>query len=617
MNKLLFICVLFISFSKIHAQGSAILSYDKEVNFDGKKKKTTYSYNIKVGSKNDHELGDLNIVYQEGNNVEIHEAAIYTINDKKIRALKKKDFHDRSYNREVTYHDDTYEKYASLKSSTYPHIIKFSYTITESEFLYLANWFPKIYESIPTLKSSLQVTYPSGYKVRINASPKFQFSEENNEEFIIKKWLCNENQVIKKEENAPSFYSLIDKVQIIPEIIKYGEEYKVNSWKDYGNWVDLLNQGLSDLTPKEIIKIHELTDHLTSDEEKVKVLYNYLQDHTRYINISLGIGGLKPHPASYVCENKYGDCKALTNYMHSMLKEINIPSYFVDVYAGDTPVEIDYSFPSQQFNHVILGVVIDTDTVFLENTSKINPYNYLGSFTQNRKGLWVEKDESKLVDLPSLSKENTRDSISYSFIDTEESSLPKVQISIHSQRGELFEILNAYSTKQESKLKKVLEHYIIPFDIKTITNVDLKKGDRNTPSIQVKVEAEYEKIYRKIGGLSVITPPKVIDIELEKPGKRVNPYWINIVLNKVEKYSYPLKGYTQSDVELPKEFHLKTSFGEYNEFYSMNEGVINLERNIYIKSNKINLEQYEDFYTFYKAIELRSKKSSIIIKKQL
>lgn len=52
-----------------------------------------------------------------------------------------------------------------------------------------------------------------------------------------------------------------------------------------------------------------------------------MQQNTRYISIQLGIGGWQPFDAEYVAQKKYGDCKALTNYMFSLLKEAALDQF--------------------------------------------------------------------------------------------------------------------------------------------------------------------------------------------------------------------------------------------------------------------------------------------------
>src|SRR5574342_1196313 len=102
----------------------------------------------------------------------------------------------------------------------------------------------------------------------------------------------------------------------------------MNSWQDFGKFIYALKQGRDELPPEIKQKVHELTDGIADTKEKINVLYGYMQKNTRYVSIQLGIGGWQPFDAKYVAKKGYGDCKALSNYMYSILKEAGIKSYY-------------------------------------------------------------------------------------------------------------------------------------------------------------------------------------------------------------------------------------------------------------------------------------------------
>ena len=114
-------------------------------------------------------------------------------------------------------------------------------------------------------------------------------------------------------------------------------EYKgsMNTWNDYAKFYGSLQKGPGDILPDETKqKVHELIRDIKDPETNVAVLYNYLQQNTHYVGIQLGIGGWQTYDASYVATKKYGDCKALSNFMVSLLKEAGIKGHAVVIEAG-------------------------------------------------------------------------------------------------------------------------------------------------------------------------------------------------------------------------------------------------------------------------------------------
>jgi len=109
-----------------------------------------------------------------------------------------------------------------------------------------------------------------------------------------------------------------------------------------------------------------------------------------------------------VHETSYGDCKALSNYMKSMLDAAGIEACYAIVRAGDDDVYLNSEFPSNQFNHVIVCVPGGKDTIWLECTSQRIPFNYIGTFTDDRYALLITEDGGRLAHTRRYSSENLR-----------------------------------------------------------------------------------------------------------------------------------------------------------------------------------------------------------------
>ena len=186
---------------------------------------------------------------------------------------------------------------------------------------------------------------------------------------------------IEREPYAIPIYEHTPTVILAPtEFSYYGTDGDLSTWKSYGNWICQLIEDKMELPEERIHFLEELVATQNDTLSKVKAIYKYLQEETRYVSVQLGIGGFEPLSAQKVDEVKYGDCKALVNYMRAMLNAVGINSYYTLINAGRSAKKIIPEFPSQDFNHVILCVPVSNDTVFLECTDQFSPFGFFRQF---------------------------------------------------------------------------------------------------------------------------------------------------------------------------------------------------------------------------------------------
>ncbi|HEY6900318.1 MAG TPA: hypothetical protein VI233_06735, partial [Puia sp.] len=106
-----------------------------------------------------------------------------------------------------------------------------------------------------------------------------------------------------------------------------------------------------------------------------------------------------PFDAAYVYTKRYGDCKALANYMIALLKEAGIRGATVLIRAGAAP-SMDTSFACAQFNHAIAVAFTGKDSVWLECTSPVLPAGYLGAATSDKDALLLGPSNGVVVHTP-------------------------------------------------------------------------------------------------------------------------------------------------------------------------------------------------------------------------
>jgi len=326
---------------------------------------------------------------------------LYDAAGKELRHFKKKDMEDQPEFDGSSFVNDERVKVANLFANTYPYTVEFEEEDELTELIPIGDWYPQGDLSHSVEKSLYRITVPADYAIRyrmLNSGITPVIGTVNNK--VTYTWEAH-NLIALEESPYSNYLMYVPHLMIgLSNVEMGGYKGSMSTWNDYARFYGSLQKGRDQLPEETKQKVHELTNGLTSQQAKVDVLYNYLQQNSHYVGIQLGIGGWQTYDAAYVAKNKYGDCKALSNFMISLLKEAGIKGHAVVIKGGEDYIDFVTDFTHDPFNHVICCVPLDKDTIWLECTDQFLPPGYLSEFTSNRYGLLIDDNGGSLVHTP-------------------------------------------------------------------------------------------------------------------------------------------------------------------------------------------------------------------------
>jgi hypothetical protein len=544
--------------------------------------------------------------------VDIH---VYDAAGKVIKKYHKSDMYDGLASDNETLVTD--ERFLGLKHtvSNYPETIEVEYEENLSSFIGLPNW--DIQDQVEQSVQNAQC------KVLSNSEVGFRYKNKNISITPVKAnegsldsytWQVKNIKAIKKEENSMAWTVLPHILFATNKFEFYGVPGDISTWQNYGKWQQILNTDVCALSPQRILEIKKMTDTIKTDKEKAKFLYKYMQQSMRYVSIQLGLGGFKPFPATFVDEKKYGDCKALSNYMRALLKAVGINAYYTIINAGTNAEPADYTFAHNPFNHVILCVPFKNDTTWLECTSSTQPFGVLGTFTENRHALVVTEDGGKLMNTPrSTSQENQFNSEAHIKLDADGGAQAHVKILSTGEYREL------YVEMASIKLDEQKEFLLRDLHIKQPSTFDFK-SDQDVGGVkEINLDLEYDKFCDVISGDKQFYRPLAFNLwgatmpVLEK--RRTDFY-----------FEHPMQKSCITTIDLPAGFEVETlptnvslkfSYGNYeiNYTYDAVKNEVVSKAKFVLNTQVIPAAKYTEMQQYMDGIAKAQNKKLVIRKK--
>lgn len=326
---------------------------------------------------------------------------LFDANGKELKKIRKSDMEDWSAAGSGILMTDSRVKLYHFYDRTYPYSVSFEEEVEQSGLFVLPEWQPQASPSMAVETSRLVVSTPAGYPLRYKQYGYAKETEEESRGGRVYTWEIRDRPAVKQEPFAPSWSKVEPDVRLASgEFEEGGYKGRLYSWSDMGQFVEDLYRGRDQLPEEAKRKVHELINGVTDDRQKIGILYSWLQQDTHYVAIELGIGGWQPFDAKEVYTKKYGDCKALSNYMVALLKEAGIRACNVLIMSGDRAPAMDTGFVCSQFNHAIVLAFSGNDSVWLECTNPYLPAGYLSSFTADRDALLLDDHGGHVVHTP-------------------------------------------------------------------------------------------------------------------------------------------------------------------------------------------------------------------------
>lgn len=555
--------------------------------------------------------------YDKLREVKSIEGVLYDASGNKIKSLKKSDIKDLSGTSDISLADDNRIKLHGFYHRLYPYTVEYEVEVVYNGSFFFPAWDPVDNEKIAVVQSGLSVVVPADFTFRYKA---FNYKGEpeirNEKSSKIYRWEIKNVEPIELEYAFPSWDYIAPMVYLAPakfQLEKYTGD--MSTWQGLGEFMYTLNAGRDKLPDNIRQTVHQLTDGVSDAKQKISILYKYMQQNTRYISIQLGIGGWQTFDANYVATKKYGDCKALSNYMYALLKEAGIKSCYTLVKAGKNSNYLREDFPSNQFNHAILCVPLQKDTVWLECTSQTLPSGYLSSFTANRPVLIIDETGGKLVRTPKYTiSQNLQSRKATGTIGEDGLLMTKINTTYRAlEQDNLHHLINDRS--REKQLEYLKEQIDLPhYDV---GRFEYKEDKSSLPSIDEALEIKALN-YASVTGKRLFVYPNIISrrsSRLKADDTRKYPVSIRNEYTEIDttELALPAGYYPEA---MPSPVNIEGKFGKYFSTVEMKADKLTYYRRYENYSGEFPASEYNDLVKFYDQIYKADRSRVVLVKKE-
>ena len=364
--------------------------------------------------------------------------------------------------------------------------------------------------------------------------------------------------------------------------------------------------------------------------EKIGKIADFMQQQIRYVGIEIGIGGLQPHAAGQVFQNRYGDCKDKATLMIAMLDAVGVRATWVPV--DDRRGVVDPQAPALIGNHMIMAIEIPKGYenprlqavvtaksgkryLIFDPTNTFVPIGEIPEYEQGSYGLLATGQDSQVIQLPILNPDLAKTERTANFELAADGTL-KGDVSVLRYGVSAWPIRIQFAMdsdkEQRESVEKSLQEDFSTFILGTEKAENIRELDKPL-KMDYSVTAP---LYAKGAGNLLLVRPRVVGVLAEPLNDK--PRTVPISFDGVGTWrdSFDVKipaGYAVDD--LPDAVNLDVGFATYHSEVKAQGDTLHYQREYVLKEVTLEPGEYATLRRLEGAITT-DENSDAVLKKQ-
>ncbi len=540
-------------------------------------------------------------------------ATVYDANGQKVKSIPQNEINDYSSVSGFSLYEDSRVKVIDPKYAVYPFTVEYSYQEKCNSAYYLMGWCALQDYNTSVEQLNYKIISPKDFDYHYK---EYNLTHTANVEELDGKlyrtWNLENYKAIQYEVLSSFIEEYVPSVMVAPDqFIMDSYDGTLDSWKNYGLYIKELNRGKDDVPEETVEKVRSLFTEGMSDYDKIAAVYKYSQDKNRYVSIQEGIGGHQPFSAETVDRLSYGDCKALSNYIVSLINRLGYKAYYTLIYSGSNR-ETNKEFVKDYFNHIIACVPLTNDTIWLECTNSHYPCGYIGSSTDDRYALMIKEDGGELVRTPSYSVTDdnifTKATFDISIDNATNITTKMIYQGVHFREEFGLTILD-----ETDRRKEVIKSIDLPYI--ELNDYKISPYKERKPWLEKELSLSIPAFGSKMGDrlfFSLNTMNKMTDIPTYSRN-RVSPLLVSRPYSENDSITYKIPdGYKME--ALPDPVKVVSEFGKYHSSAKLVGESIIYEREFILNKGHYPKEKYNDFVEFLESVVKSDDAKAVLIK---